>query len=307
MMQVTTKIDPLPKGIKRGGLSDDKVKYLLIMPAVCFLLVTSLGPMIYSLILSFLEWRITKSPSPNGFVGLHNYTRALTEETGFWNASYNTVLYTFLTVIFTVLFSLLLALLLAPGGKLRGAVQTLLILPFAMSPALIGISFKFMLNPEFGILNGLLGYIYAPLGTTPWLANETLSFVAITLADIWGWTPFITMVLIGGLSSIPKETQEASQIDGAGVIRTFFNITLPQLFPVLSIVIILKMIFSIKSFDLIYMLTNGGPGTSTQTLAHYAYFQGFKYFDMGYAAAVIWLITIPLIGLITIYAKKILN
>lgn len=293
--------------IKQGGLADNKVKYLLILPAVIFLLITSLGPMIYSLILSFMEWRITKSPSPNGYVMFENYSRALTQEPGFWNATYNTVLYTILTVIFTTLFSLFLALLLAPGGKLRGTVQTLLILPFAMSPALIGISFKFMLNPEFGILTNLFGHIYAPLGNIPWLANETLSFVAITLADIWGWTPFITMVLIGGLSSIPKETQEASQIDGAGSVRTFFSITLPQLFPVLSIVIILKMIFSIKTFDLIYMLTNGGPGTSTQTLAHYAYFQGFKYFDMGYAAAVIWLITIPLIGLITIYAKKILQ
>ena len=203
----------------------------------------------------------------------------------------------------TVLIALSLALLLVPGGRLRASVQTLLILPFAMSPALIGVSFRFMFNPEFGLFDAFFGLVIPPLADINWLSNPLLAFTVCVLADVWGWIPFLTLVLIGGLASVPRDTIEAAEVDGASGWQVFRDVTLPQLGPVLAVVIILKSIFSLKTFDQVYMLTNGGPGTATQTLSHFIYFNGLKYGQIGFAAAVAWLMVVPMIFLTYAYAK----
>ena len=285
------------------GIRDRHLKYLLIAPAVLVVVATAIWPLVQSAILSFQAWRLSRSSTPTGFVGFENYEWALMFEPLFWNSVWVTTLYTVLTVGFTTLFALGAALLLAPGGRLRFTVQTLLILPFAMSPALVGVSFRFMFNPEFGLFDAFFGTIFPPLADVAWLADPTLAFAVCVMADVWGWVPFMTLVLIGGLASIPRDTVEAAQVDGASGWRVFRDITLPQLFPVIMIVVILKAIFSVKTFDQIYMLTQGGPGEATQTMAYYAYLNGFKYYDMGFAAAVSWLMVIPMIGLTWAYTR----
>ena len=195
------------------------------------------------------------------------------------------------------------ALLLAPGGKLRTIARALLLLPFAMSPALVGVSFRFMFNPEFGLFDAFFGALFPPLADVAWLANPALAFSVCVMADVWGWVPFLAMVLIGGLSAVPRETMEAARVDGASSWRVFRDVTLPQLAPALGVAVILKTVFSLKTFDQVYMLTNGGPGTATQTMAHYAYFNSFKYYDMGYASAVAWMMVIPMLVLTFLYAK----
>ncbi len=284
-------------------MRDRTLKYLLVLPAVLVVFATSIWPLVDSLILSFRSWKLSRSNTPGPFIGLENYDWALVEEPDFWNAVWVTASYTTLTVALTVALALGVALLLAPGGRLRVTVQTLLILPFAMSPALVGVSFRFMFNPEFGLFDAFFGILVPPLAEISWLSNPTLAFAVCVMADVWGWVPFMTLVLIGGLAAVPMETQEAARVDGASSWRVFRDITLPQLMPVIMIVVILKSIFSLKTFDQIYMLTNGGPGTATQTLAHYAYFNGFKYYDMGYAAAVAWLMVIPMIALTWAYTR----
>lgn len=290
-------------GRRSRGLRDRQLKYLLVLPAVLIVGATALWPLANSLILSFRMWRLSRSTTPGPFVGFKNYLWALTEEPGFWNAVWVTLAFTLLTVGLTTLIALGVALLLAPGGRLRLTVRTLLILPFAMSPALIGVSFRFMFNPEFGLFDAVFGALIPPLADVAWLSDPTLAFAVVVMADVWGWTPFLTLVLIGGLASIPRETVEAAQVDGAGGWRVFRDVTLPQLAPVLGVVVILKSIFSLKTFDQVYMLTNGGPGTATQTLAHYVYFNGFKYYDMGYAAATAWIMVIPMIFLTYAYTR----
>jgi len=284
-------------------MRDRHLKYLLVLPAVVVVLATAVWPLVNSLILSFRVWKLSKSNVPGPFVGWENYAWAVFEEPGFWNATIVTAVYTVLTVGLTTLLALGIALLLAPGGRLRLTVRTLLILPFAMSPALVGVSFRFMFNPEFGLFDAFFGLLIPPLADVAWLSDPTLAFAVCVMADIWGWIPFITLVLIGGIAALPKETVEAAFVDGASAWRAFRDVTLPQLAPVLAIVVILKAIFSIKTFDQVYMLTNGGPGTATQTLAHYAYFNGFKYYDMGFAAAVAWIMVIPMIVLIYFYTR----
>ncbi len=284
-------------------MRDRHLKYLLVLPAVVVVFATAIWPLLQSLILSFRSWKLSRSNVPGPFVGFENYTWALLEEPGFWNATIVTGVYTVLTVGLTTLLALGIALLLAPGGRLRLTVRTLLILPFSMSPALVGVSFRFMFNPEFGLFDAFFGLIFPPFAEVAWLSDPTLAFAVCVMADIWGWIPFITLVLIGGIAALPKETMEAAQVDGATGLQVFKDVTIPQLMPVLAVVVILKTIFSLKTFDQIYMLTNGGPGTATQTLAHYAYFNGFKYYDMGFAASVAWIMVIPMIALTFLYTR----
>lgn len=284
-------------------MRDNRLKYVLVLPAVLVVFATAVWPLLESLRLSFTVGRLTKPNFPQAYLGWENYSWAFLEEPAFWNAVTVTLTYTVVTVVLTTLLALGLALLLAPGGRLRSGVQTLLILPFAMSPALIGVSFRFMFNPEFGLFDAFFGFVLPPLAEISWLSDPFLAFLVCVMADVWGWIPFLTLVLIGGLAAIPQDTLEAAQVDGASGWRVFKDITLPQLLPVLAVVLILKTIFSLKTFDQIYMLTNGGPGTATQTLSHYIYFSGMKYGQIGYSAAVAWLMVIPMVFLTYLYAR----
>lgn len=283
-------------------MRDRTLKYVLVLPAVAVVAATAVWPLISSAILSFRYWRLSRSRVPGPFVGLTNYERAF-ESGDFVNAALVTALFVVATVTLVTLLALGLALLLARGGPLRSAVRTLLILPFAMSPALVGVSWRFMFNPEFGLFDALFGAVFPPLAGINWLATPSLAFAALVMADVWSWTPFMTLVLIGGLASVPRETEEAARVDGAPAWRVLVDVTIPQLMPVLAVVAILKTIFALKTFDLVFMLTNGGPGTATQTLTHYAYFQGFKYYDMGYSAAVAWVMVVPMIVLTFFYIR----
>ncbi len=284
-------------------MRDSVLKYALVLPAILVVFATAIWPLVESFRLSLTFGRLSRPGSLSQYVGLENYSWALLNEPAFWNSVQVTAVYTLLTVALTTLLALGLALLLAPGGRLRSAIQTLLILPFAMSPALIGVSFRFMFNPEFGLFDAFFGVIFPPLADVSWLADPGLAMAVCIMADVWGWIPFLTLVLIGGLASIPSDTIEAAQIDGASGWRVLRDIVLPQLRPVLAVVIILKSIFSLKTFDQIYMLTNGGPGTATQTLSHYIYTYGMKYGQMGDAAAAAWMMVIPMIFLTYAYAK----
>jgi multiple sugar transport system permease protein len=284
-------------------MRDNTLKYVLVLPAILVVFATAVWPLAESLRLAFTVGRLNRPGSLHQYIGLGNFSWAFTQEPAFWNSVIVTLIYTVVTVALTTFLALCLALLLAPGGRLRSGVQSLLILPFAMSPALIGVSFRFMFNPEFGLFDAFFGFIFPPLANVSWLADPKLAFAVCVMADVWGWIPFLTLVLIGGLASIPRDTIEAAQVDGASSWRVFWDVTLPQLGPVLAVVVILKSIFSLKTFDQIYMLTNGGPGTATQTLSHYIYFNGMKYGQIGYAASVAWLMVIPMVFLTYAYAK----
>jgi len=178
-----------------------------------------------------------------------------------------------------------------------------LILPFAMSPALIGVSWRFMFQPDFGLFKAFFDVLFPPLANVDWLGDPILAMIALVGSDVWHFTPFLTLVFIGGLAAVPKDAQEAATIDGATSWMVFRDVTLPSILPVLAVGIVLKSIFSLKMFDQVYMLTNGGPAYATQTLAHYIYFNGFKYYDMGYASAVSYLLVIPMFGLTWVYMK----
>ncbi len=295
-------------------MRDRHLKYLFVLPALFVVAATAIWPLSQSFYLSFREWKLNRAQDSKPlweyqYDGLENiaylfdnYLYAL-EDDLLWNSIRVTSIFTVASVLASVGLALGLALLLAPGGKFRLTVRTLLILPFAMSPALIGVSWRFMFQPDFGLFKAFFDVLIPPLADMDWLGDTTLAMVALVGSDVWHWTPYLTLVLIGGLATVPQDAREAAMIDGAGSWRVFMDVTLPSILPVLAVCLVLKTIFSLKMFDQVYMLTNGGPGNSTQTLAHYIYFNGFKYYNMGYASAVSYLLVIPMFGLTWIYMK----
>ena len=295
-------------------MRDRHLKYLFVLPALFVVAATAIWPLSQSFYLSFREWKLNRARDSKPlweyqYDGLENiaylfdnYLYAL-EDDLLWNSIRVTSIFTVASVLASVGLALGLATLLAPGGKFRLTVRTLLILPFAMSPALIGVSWRFMFQPDFGLFKAFFDVLIPPLADMDWLGDTTLAMVALVGSDVWHWTPYLTLVLIGGLATVPQDAREAAMIDGAGSWRVFMDVTLPSILPVLAVCLVLKTIFSLKMFDQVYMLTNGGPGNSTQTLAHYIYFNGFKYYNMGYASAVSYLLVIPMFGLTWIYMK----
>jgi multiple sugar transport system permease protein len=284
-------------------MQDRWLKYALLAPALGVVLAMAGFPLVYSLILSFRSWKLAQSPTPGDWVGGKNYVNLLTDDPEFIESIQATLIFVSADVIATLIFALGFALLLQRVGKINSLARVLLILPFVMSPALIGISFRFFLNPEYGIGQHLIAQILPFMKDKVWLADRTLAMIAVVASDVWHWAPYMTLVMLGGLASIPKETLEASRIDGASPWQTFRDVTLPQLLPVIGVVVVLKTVFALKAFDTIYTLSNGGPGTSTQTLAYFVYQTAFSYYDMGYAAAAAYILTALLLVCSIFYVR----
>jgi multiple sugar transport system permease protein len=279
----------------------------LLSPAILFVLAMAIFPLGYSFVLSLREWKLARMDEPGAWVGLENYILLLTDDPEFMDSVKVTAIFVGWDVLATLILALGAALLLKRQGRVYSLTRILLILPFVMSPAVIGISFRFFLNAEFGIAQYLIGLLIPALEGKVWLSDATLAMAAVVASDVWHWAPYMTLIILGGLASVPKETEEAARIDGAGPIRVFIDVTLPQIMPVLAVVAILKSVFALKAFDTIFTLSNGGPGTSTQTLAYYVYNTAFGYYDLGYAAAAAYILTAILLTIAMFYLRLVIR
>ena len=287
-------------------MQDRFLSYALLIPAFVIVLATTIYPLAYSFITSFREWDLTRQRRPGDFLGFDNYVHAIAEA-GFQNSLWVTIIFVITSVVLTLVLAMSLALLLRRKGPLHTFTRIILILPFAMSPALIGVSYRFMFNPEFGVLAVGLGAIFPSLKGTPWLADPDLAMAILVATDVWHLTPYMTFMCLGGLASIPRETEEAARIDGASGFRIIWEIVLPQMKGVLLVTAILKTIFALKMFDQVVTLTGGGPGTSTETLAYFVFNVGFKWYDMGYASALAWILTLIMMLISAWYVRMLLS
>jgi multiple sugar transport system permease protein len=286
---------------------DRSLRYWLIVPAALLVVGTTIWPLAVSLVTSFRDWRLTRSPVPGAFIGLEHYVVALTDDPDFANALSVTAMFVAIDVTITLLSSLGLALLLRRAGVLQSVTRAVLILPFAVSPALVGISFRFMFNAEMGVFTWLAGAVFPPLAGFVWLADRWAALLVLVFSDVWRWVPYMTLVVLGGLAALPKEPEEAARMDGASEWQVLRDVTIPALLPVLAVVAILKTVFALKMFDQVVTLTGGGPGTSTVTLAYLVYSIAFRWWDMGYASAVAWILTAILVVLAVFYMRLILR
>lgn len=284
-------------------MSDRQLKIWLVLPALLVVAATLLYPLVSAVVISLHDWNLGRSSTLGPFVGAENYARALTDDPEALGSLRVTAVFTVLSVTATLVLAMAMALLLAGNGRLEANVRTLLVIPFAMSPALVGVSWRFLLNPEFGAVSASLGALVPPLKNTAVLADPTLAMAALVLTDVWHWAPYFMLMFIGALASLPQETVEAAQVDGASRTRIFFEVVLPQLKPVVAIAVLLKVIFSLKALDQVVTLTGGGPGVATETLSHFIYQTAFRWFDLGYAAAVAYLLAAAMAVLAALYFR----
>ncbi|MDM0089216.1 MULTISPECIES: sugar ABC transporter permease [unclassified Variovorax] len=287
-------------------MKDRYLKYALLAPALLVCAATLFYPLLQSLIYSTQDWNLGRSPAPEGFAGLANYA-ALLRDPDFLGSAKVTLLFTLPSVTLTIVVAMAMALLLADNGRLQVNARTLLVIPFAMSPALIGISWRFMLNPEFGVVDAVVRRFLPGLSPVPILSDPVLAMAALIAVDVWHWAPYFMLTFIGALAALPRDTVDAAQVDGAGKVRIFFEIMLPQLWPVLTIAILLKTIFSLKMLDQVVTMTAGGPGVATDTLPHMVYTTAFRFYDIGYASAMAWLLAVVMMGLAMLYSRFVMG
>jgi multiple sugar transport system permease protein len=238
-------------------------------------------PFIYNLVLSFDRWNLTFA-RPRTFIGLGNY-QSILSSADFWAAAARTFWYVGSCVGIEFVAGILIAFLLDTQFIGRSVVRALILLPMVMAPVVAGLIWRFIFNDEWGLANSILGLFGIP--NQAWLVNPPLAFFAVIVADVWQWTPFIALIALAGLQAVPKELTEAARVDGASWLQIQRFVTLPIIRPLLAIGLLIRLIDCFRNVDQIFVMTYGGPGVATSVLGFYTYLKGFKFFDMGYTAA----------------------
>ncbi|MGE5582355.1 MAG: carbohydrate ABC transporter permease [Bacillota bacterium] len=279
--------------------SEKHFGFVLMAPATIYLAAVALYVTVFLVYYSLCNWSVS-SPQPS-FIGLVNYAQIL-KDSKFWESIVLTVVFLITAVGVEVILGFAIALLL--NQQIYGVkiIRTLLILPMAMTPVVSGLIWRILYDPTLGLINYLLSFI--GIKGPAWVATAGTALPAVILVDIWQWTPFAFLVITAGLQSLPAEPYEAASIDGAGPFQVLFRITIPLLKQVLLILILLRGIDVIKVFDTIYVITNGGPGTATQTLVFYTFLKGFQWFDLGYASAMAMFLLFAVTILVQFFVKR---
>jgi sorbitol/mannitol transport system permease protein len=251
-----------------------------LLPALIFMIVVTQIPFLFTLYYSTLSWNLVR-PGSREFVGLQNYI-TVAKDSQFWTVALNTVILIVGVVLISAFFGLLIALLLDRAFLGRGIVRTLLITPFLVTPVAAALIWKTtILDPTNGILNWVLSLV--GIGPVDWIGQFPLTMVMVEL--IWQWTPFMMLLILAGLQSMPRDILEAGRVDGAAAFQLFRELTLPHLRRFIELGVVLGAIYLVNTFDAIYMMTQGGPGIASANLPFYIYQRAFLGFDMGQAAA----------------------
>jgi multiple sugar transport system permease protein len=281
-------------------LSEDRQRLeltALSAPAVLFTVGMIAFPVVYSIWLSFQTFSTTGQQS---FAGLSNYAK-LTTDSEFWNGLWVTFALYLLSLTLQLVFGVWLALVLFHAKRLSGVVRSLFISPFMMPPVVAGMMWLVILDPSLGAAN----YILTSLGLPPsdWLASPTWVIPTIAMIDTWQWAPYVALIVLGGLQSLPPSVYEAAQIDGASPVKTFQRITLPLLLPTIVTATILRSVDLLRFFDIIYITTQGGPGNASNTLNIYGFRVGFEFFNIGYASALMLTLTAIVFGAVLAFNR----
>lgn len=273
--------------VTRQSLSSRRVflAYLLVTPVLVWRLFTSVYPFLRTFYLSFFDHSPVRRTFD--FVGLDNYV-ALTRDANVSATLSFTFFFTTTSVALQVLLGLGIAELLNQRFRLRNLTRAVNLLPWAMAPIVIATAARWIFHQDFGLVNDI---IWRLSGERPlWLVNITSARFAVTLTDVWKNTAFLAIIFLSGLQGIPSELYESAKIDGSDGVRSYWYITLPLLMPLIISMIIFTAIFRVLSFEIVYALTGGGPGTATSLLSYLVYLEGFRVLNFGYASAIAMLL-----------------
>ncbi len=289
---------PFKKGYRT---SSRQFAFFTVVPAVVILFLITVFPTIYSLWVSLQSYYLPR-PYASEFVGVGNYLGVLTD-IRFWSSMKQTGL--LLTSAISIEFVLGLAIALFLFSEFKGSkiITPIILMPMMIAPVIVGYMWRLLYQVEAGPINYLIGFL--GLGPYAWTSNVATAVPSIVIADVWQWTPFVVLVLLAGLTSLPQNVLEAAQVDGASGWQRLIYIILPMLRRVVAIVLLLRILDVFRMFDKIYVMTHGGPGSATETVGFYAYLSGFKYLHIGYAAAMSFLLLFVTVFISITIAKTI--
>lgn len=284
------------------GKARHRAPFLFLLPALLVVFAVLIFPIVFSFFVSGFNWPLSEGAGVRKFVGLGNYI-ALTVDPEFWNSLKLQLGFIFIAIPIELLFGFAAALLLNREFFGSRFVRSLLLLPVFFLPILSGMTWRFMLQPRYGPLNALLLKLGAPEIT--WLGRPVTAYAAIIVQDIWRMWPFMFMLLYAGLTSIPQEMIEAAEIDGAGFWLKLRSITIPMLTPTIMTAVLLRIIDALRVFSEVYVMTEGGPGSSTMLFSLYTHRQAFGYQKVGMASAMaIFLLVISIAFALTLVRKN---
>lgn len=276
-------------------------KYALLMPAVLTLVALVVFPVGYTVYISLNKWRIGLGDPT--FIGFENFRRLFSDEK-LWQSIWVTFYLTALCLAIEIGGGVYLALLLNRPFRGRGAVRTLMTFSMSATPVAVALIWVLMYNPTLGILN----YLLSKLGLPPqmWTNSATSVIPALAIVDAWQWTPFVFLIVLGGLQSLPSEPLESAAIDGATWWQQIWHVTLPLVRPYIMVAVMFRLIDTLKLFDIIYVMTGGGPGRASENLNIFAYKTAFMFFDMGRGSALLMIVFLIVLAitLLTLWARE---
>ncbi len=289
--------------IKRRGMSDDVLKRLLLTPAVLIILALVIYPFAWAVYLSFTKYSILKAAAPVG-VGLANYRNILADP-NIWERFIFTGKFVFTAVMIELILGFLIAYFIHSQFEGGGVFVTILLLPMMIAPVISGLFWKYILSNNWGVVNYFILH-YLGLPEVHWLSTNTAGFWSIVMVDVWMWTPFMMLLSLAGLSAVPGYLYESAEIDRASAWFKFTRITLPLAAPLILLAIVFRTIDAFKTTDIVWVLTAGGPGSTTETIAYALYKLAFAFFKTGEASALAVILLVTVIGL-SIILVRVLN
>jgi multiple sugar transport system permease protein len=270
------------------------------LPAAVVVFVLTVFPVFYTLYMSLHSWFASSLTGPE-FVGLQNFQRAFAQDERFRNAIWLTLYFTALATALQLVLGVSLALLLNRPFRGKGFFRSVFLLPMVATPVAIALVWMMMYNPTLGVMNYLAGL--AGLGPYKWVSDVRIVIPALAVVDTWEWTPLITLITLAGLATLPLEPYESALIDGATPSQMFWRITLPLLRPTIVVALLFRAIDCLKTFDIIYVMTAGGPGFASETLNVYTFQVGLFYFHIGYASSLLVILFALVLGVSLLLIK----
>ena len=283
------------------GMTDRTLAWLFIGPTIALLLAFNLFPLIWTIILSFTNYRANRPSAAISGVGLDNYSRLMNDE-AVWGYLQSTAHFVVGSIVLQVALGFALALLIDKKFRGHSFWTTAILMPIMLSPAVVGTFWTYFLQPQYGIFNYIIKFFFGADNFTM-LGDVTLAPWAIILVDTWMWTPYVMLLLLAGLRSIPPYIYEAAEIDRASGLTLFFRITLPMVMPFLVLAVLFRLIENFKMFDLVNQLTNGGPGSATELASINLKRQAFEMWRTGYSSAFAILLFVSIYGLSNIVVR----
>ncbi|AUC10503.1 sugar ABC transporter permease [Rhizobium pusense] len=271
-----------------------------VIPALVVISAVIVFPWVFTLWMSAHRWTLGQEQS---FIGFENYVR-LASDARFWESLWHTLVYTVLSVVAPLFLGTLAALVFDAQFPLRGFLRGVFVMPMMATPVAIALVWTMMFHPQLGVLNYLLSFIH--IGPLEWIYNQSTVIPSLVLVETWQWTPLVMLIVLGGLAAVPREPYESAEIDGANAWQKFRYLTMPMIAPFLMIAVIIRSIDAVKSFDIIYAMTQGGPGTASETINIYLYNTAFAYYDIGYgsAMAVVFFIIIVALSFVLLMVRQ---